>query len=93
VAWEALGAADPNTPGDEFFEGDCSLNGYLAERDVDWRTRFGVATAKDSDYRGGAANWRRCLLRAFRSWRRSPTLCTRALASMPMTPSPRFWDA
>jgi len=42
--------ADPKTPGDEFFEAYCSLNGYLAERDVDWRTRFGVETAKNPDY-------------------------------------------
>ena len=42
--------ADPKTPGDEFFEDYCSLNGYLAEHDVDWRGRFGVDTGKNPDY-------------------------------------------
>jgi hypothetical protein len=42
--------ANPKTPGDEFFENYCGLNGYLVERDVDWRARFGVETDKDPDY-------------------------------------------
>lgn len=42
--------ADPKTPGDEFFENYCALNGYLTEYDPDWRERFGVDTAKNPDY-------------------------------------------
>jgi len=42
--------ADPKTPGDEYFEHYCALNGYLAERDATWRERFGVDTAKNPDY-------------------------------------------
>jgi hypothetical protein len=41
---------DPKTPGDKFFEDYCSLNGYLAERDVRWTERFAVDTAKNPDY-------------------------------------------
>lgn len=41
---------DPKTPGDEFFESYCALNGYLAEYDPNWRERFGVDTAKNPDY-------------------------------------------
>jgi hypothetical protein len=48
--------ADPKTPGEEFFENYCALNGYIAEHDVNWRERFGVDTEKNPDYlidRGG----------------------------------------
>jgi hypothetical protein len=42
--------ANPTTPGEEFFENYCMLNGYLAEHDVNWRERFGVDTEKNPDY-------------------------------------------
>jgi hypothetical protein len=48
--------ANPPTAGDLFFENYCGANGYIAQRDVDWRELFGIDTDKDPDYlieRGG----------------------------------------
>ena len=42
--------ANPMTPGDLFIENYCALNGYLAERDANWRERFGIYTATNPDY-------------------------------------------
>jgi len=47
---------NPPTAGDLFFEGYCTANGYITQRDVDWRELYGVDTEKDPDYlieRGG----------------------------------------
>jgi hypothetical protein len=47
---------NPLTPGDLFFEAYCTANGYLKQRDVNWRGLYGVETPKDPDYlveRGG----------------------------------------
>jgi hypothetical protein len=37
------------SPGEQFFDNHCLLNGYHPERGVDWRERFDVDTAKDPD--------------------------------------------
>lgn len=42
--------ANPKTPGEEFFENSCALNGYVADHDMDWGERFGVDTEKKPDY-------------------------------------------
>jgi hypothetical protein len=47
---------NPLTEGDRFFETYCTANGYIVQRDVDWRQRYAIDTDKDPDYlieRGG----------------------------------------
>jgi hypothetical protein len=42
--------ANPTTPSELLFEAYLLDHGYLFERDLDWRGRFGVATDKNPDY-------------------------------------------
>ena len=47
---ETRGVVDPPTASELLFERYLDVHGYVGERDVDWRRRYGVSTARDPDF-------------------------------------------